>query len=593
LPDWIESAFVLAVMSAMLVAFVSERYRPEVVALAAASLFIVTGMLGASEALNALSNPAPFTVGCMFVLSAALERTGCIDALGRAMLGAAGRSPFGAYAALILLAIVISACVNNTAVVVVLIPVAFRIAHVMGIAPSKLLMPLSYAAIMGGTCTLIGTSTNLVTDGVAQSVGLAPFGMFEITPLGLIFAGIGGAYLFASYGVLPDRQAVSSAIENLPPRRFITEIVVPASSALIGKTLEEAGLAGLKGARVIDVLRFDESNRHMLSSIRLAAGDRLVLRGEVAGLLALREQSGLAQADPDLQETATRQAALVEGVIGPDSGFVGHRLSEFNLRRRFNVYAIAVHRQGESLSDVPESVRFKVGDCLLLEGPPEGLNRLMQTGDLIALTEPRERLFLRDRAPIAIGAVAAVLFASAGDFIPVAGAAFLGALGVLATGCLDGRDVRRSIDWPVLAIIYSMLVLGVAMHKSGADALLVGALAYLGDGLGPYAMLAMVYLMSILLTELITNNAVAILVTPIAIGIAQGLDVDPRPFVVAVMFAASASFATPIGYQTNTLVYTAGGYRYFDFVRAGVPLSILFWIAATVFIPVFWPFHPQ
>lgn len=588
-----EAVFVLVLLAALMAAFISERFPPEAVALSAAAAVLVTGILTTEQALDALSNPAPFTVACMFVLSAALERTGCIDALGRTMLRVAAGSKFGAYVGLALLAIVISAFVNNTAVVVVLIPVAFRIAGSLRMLPSRLLMPLSYAAIFGGTCTLVGTSTNLVADGVAQRMGLAPFGIFEITPLGLIFVAVGIVYLAVLYRFLPDRPAVSGALANLPPRRFITEIVVPVGSRLIGKTLEEAGLTNLKGARVIDVLRFDESNRHTLATIRLEGGDRLVVRGEVAGVLALRETAGLAEdGTGDLQETGTRQTVLVEGVIGPGSGFIGHLLSEFNLRRRYNVYAIAVHRQGENLGDTPESVRFEVGDCLLLEGPLEGIHRLLETGDLISLNEPREPLFLRNKAPIAIATIAAVLLAATYDLMPIAGAAFLGSLLVVATGCVGGRDLTRAIDWPVLAIIYAMLVIGAAMHTSGADGMVVSLLSLIGDGMGPYLLLAVVYIVAVLLTEIITNNAVAILVTPIAIGVAQNLGVDPRPFVVAVMFAASASFATPIGYQTNTLVYTAGGYRYLDFVRAGVPLTLLFWVTASIFIPVLWPFEP-
>ena len=586
---WYEPALVLLVIAAMLAAFISDRYRPDMVALAVPVVFLVTGIVDVGEALQSFSQPAPFTVACMFVLSAALERTGCIDWLGRTLLRVTAGSKFATFVALILTAAVASSVVNNTAVVVVLIPVVFRIASAVKLVPSRLLLPLSYAAIFGGTCTLFGTSTNLVTDGIAREAGLAPFGVFEITPLGLIFSAVGIAYLTFAYKFLPERPPVTSALEELPPRPFVTELVVPAYSQLIGKTLADAGLDKLKGADVIDVIRFDVSKRKMLGGLKFVKGDRLLVRGEVAGLLELRKHTGLETVDANLAEAGTQKTSLVEGVVGPSSRFVGHGLSEFNLRRQFNIHALAIHRQGEALDLTLDSVHFKVGDCLLLEGPTEGFRKLMETGNVVAITEMRERLYNKSRAPIAIGTIAMVMLLSAYNILSIEGAAFLGVLLVYVSGCLSRRDLERAIEWRVLVIIYSMLIVGSAMRLSGAQDILVGGAAGAG-GINPYVALAALYLVTILVTEVVTNNAAAILLAPIAIGMAETLGVDPRPFVVAVMFAASTSFASPIGYQTNTLVYTAGGYRYMDFLRAGVPLTCLYWVLAVFFIPYFWPF---
>jgi di/tricarboxylate transporter len=250
---------------------------------------------------------------------------------------------------------------------------------------------------------------------------------------------------------------------------------------------------------------------------------------------------------------------------------------------------LAIHRQGEALDLTLDSVHFKVGDCLLLEGPTEGFRKLMETGNVVAITEMRERLYNKSRAPIAIGTIAMVMLLSAYNILSIEGAAFLGVLLVYVSGCLSRRDLERAIEWRVLVIIYSMLIVGSAMRLSGAQDILVGGAAGAG-GINPYVALAALYLVTILVTEVVTNNAAAILLAPIAIGVAETLGVDPRPFVVAVMFAASTSFASPIGYQTNTLVYTAGGYRYMDFLRAGVPLTCLYWVLAVFFIPYFWPF---
>jgi len=588
--EWYEPALVLLVLTAMLAAFISDRYRPEAVALAAPVIFLVSGIVDVGEALQSFSQPAPFTVACMFVLSAALERTGCIDWIGSAILRVTAGSKFASFVALILTAALTSTVVNNTAVVVVLIPVVFRIANAVKLLPSRLLLPLSYAAIFGGTCTLFGTSTNLVTDGIAREMGMAPFGVFEITPLGLIFSAVGIAYLTFAYRFLPKRSPVTSALEELPTRPFVTELVVPAYSQLIGKTLADMGLDKLKGAEVTDVIRFDVSKRRELKYLKLVKGDRLLVRGEVSGLLELRKLTGLETIDANLAEAGTQTTGLVEGIVGPGSRFIGHRLSEFNLRRQFNIHALAIHRQGESLDLTLDSVHFRVGDCLLLEGPADGIRKLMETGNVVAITEARDPIFNRARAPIAIGAVAMVMLLSAYKFMSIEGAAFLGVLLVYVTGCLSRSDIARAIEWRVLVIIYSMLIVGSAMRLSGAQDILVSGTASVGDGLNPYIALAVIYLATILVTEVVTNNAAAILLAPIAIGVAQALGVDPRPFVVAVMFAASTSFASPIGYQTNTLVYTAGGYRYADFLRAGVPLTVIFWGLGVFFIPYFWPF---
>jgi di/tricarboxylate transporter len=306
--------------------------------------------------------------------------------------------------------------------------------------------------------------------------------------------------------------------------------------------------------------------------------------------LELRKLTGLETIDANLAEAGTQETGLVEGIVGPGSRFVGHRLSEFNLRRQFNIHALAIHRQGEALDLTLDSVHFKVGDCLLLEGPTEGFRKLMETGNVVAITEMRERLYNKSRAPIAIGTIAMVMLLSAYNILSIEGAAFLGVLLVYVSGCLSRRDLERAIEWRVLVIIYSMLIVGSAMRLSGAEEIIVGGAAGSGVHINPYVALAAVYLVTILITEVVTNNAAAILVAPIAIGVAEMLGVDPRPFVVAVMFAASASFASPIGYQTNTLVYTAGGYRYVDFLKVGVPLTILFWVLAVCFIPYFWPF---
>ncbi|MDQ2695572.1 MAG: SLC13 family permease, partial [Pseudomonadota bacterium] len=320
------------------------------------------------------------------------------------------------------------------------------------------------------------------------------------------------------------------------------------------------------------------------------AGDRLLLRVNAGELIGLRETDDIVFDPQDLLEPiATRPTLVMEGIVGPHSRFAGRRAADLNLRRLYGVYILAIHRQNENLQDHFDQVRLAFGDTLLLEGPPEGLRRLFTRRVLVNLSEPQERPLRRDKAPIAVAAIGLVMGLAAFDVMPIAALALIAATAVIALGCLDAEEAYEAIEWRILMLIFGMLALGAAMERTGAAALIVHEIVALAAGLGPVAVLSIVYLLTSFLTELVSNNAAAILLTPIAIGLAEQLGVDPRPFVVAVMFAASASFATPIGYQTNTFVYSAGGYRFTDFIKVGLPLNLLMWALATLVIPLFWP----
>jgi len=597
----------LAVLTVVVfAAFVKEWLSAELVAILAMVACVFAGVLSVdpgaeNNALMVFAHPAPITVACMFILSAALERVGIIESLGVWFERVAGGTPSKMLIVLMLIVMALSGFVNNTPVVVVFMPIVLGICRRKEYKSSKFLIPLSYAAVAGGTMTIIGTSTNLVASGIA-SKSMASFSMFEITPLGIIFVAVTFVYMLTiGRKLLPERTTLAALIDSDTGREFITHAYVKEGSPLVGKLFPETEIAGMKKARVLEVVRDGGRLRNPLPEICFEVGDEIIFKGVIAGLMGISETKGIEIRGDDglgLGDIRTESAVLMEGIVGPESSLVGKNLKELNFRQRFGVLIMAVHRRGQNLRERFEDERLAFGDTLLVQGPREQMRRLFQQKDFINLSEPKHQALRKGKAPIVLLSLGifVVLGALGGNFgipqVPTVLLALSCALLVLVTRCLDPHEAFSAIEWKVIFMICGMLGLGMAMDQSGLASSLATASVQLVGVDNPMLMLSAFYLLAAILTEMISNNAVAALLTPLAIYVSVKMGVDARPFVVAVMFGASASFATPIGYQTNTFVYGAGGYKFGDFFKVGFPLALILWVVASLMIPLLWPFHP-
>ena len=543
------------------------------------------------DAISGFSNPATVTVVAVFILSAGIQRTGAINYVSRMMVQWGRESERRQLITIQAVTGPISAVINNTAAVAILIPAVIRMARDTRRSPSKLLIPLSYVAQLAGVTTLIGTSTNILASELADQSGIGGFRMFEFASIGLLIFVTGCVYLLViGPRLLPDRDGEGHPEDTYMVSDYISELIIPAESELVGKTVAEAALSQEFGIQLLEILRGDERIMGVRSDTILRAGDLLLVLGSAESLLAIRDDRRLAiAAQQRLQETdeLPHEIRLLEVVIGPNSDLIGGTLLSTNFRNRFDTTVIAMRRDGRVIRQRLGSVRFEFGDTLLLQGPPEAIERMKREPGFIVTEEPRIEHFRTHKIPVALAIIiGVVLVAALGQ--PILVTAMVGAVLMVLTGCLNVQELHESIRWDVIFLLAGMIPVGIALENTGGAELLADLVVDAADYVPSLAVLYIFYGATSILTEFISNNAAVVVMVPIGISTASALGLDEKAFVLAIMFAASTSFTTPVGYQTNTMVYGPGGYRFTDFVRVGGPLNLVLLAVTPIYIWLIW-----
>jgi len=596
-PLTLEGATALAITALALLLFLWNRYRVDVVALGVLVMIVLSGILTPAQAIAGFAHEATVTVGLMLVLAAGLLRTGAVAVLARHIARLAGTSEFRLLVIIIVVVIPLSAIINNTAAVAVLLPMVMGLTRAMGAAPSRLLMPLSFASQLGGTLTLIGTSTNLLVAGLALELGVPRIQLFDITAPAAILAVAGALYLLTiGRWLLPHRVSEANLLERYELHDYLGVLRVRPGSSLAGRSLAEARFGASHGLQVMLVERGDNRISPPSGSTVLKEGDLLLVEGKVAELARVQHGS------PDLEVADAELTQVLEADTDPEKGrfaevlvparaqAIGRTARQLGLRARFGVSALAVRRRGTAVADAVGEVRLQAGDMLLVRGTPDALTRLRQESELVLLGEldvPRVR---SHRMRLAVAIVAGVVLLPALGIAPILVSALIGVLAMLVTGCIQPDEAYREVDWMVIVLLGAVLPLGEAMHSTGAATWLAQSLLLVGTPLGAHGLLAGLLLLTTVLTSIISNAAAGAVLAPVAVAMAAAMGWSPLPLVIGIMIGASNSFLSPVGYQTNAMIYAPGGYRFSDYLRVGGPLSLLIIALATFVIPVFFPF---
>ncbi len=601
----LEIGIVLIVLLGAVVMFATERIPVDVVAIVAMSVLVVTGVLTPQQGVSGFSNSATITVAFMFILSTALFKSGAVVGIGNRIAVLFKYNFWIGILVTMLTVGVISAFINNTPVVAIFIPILVGAAAQSKLSVAKMLMPLSFASMFGGVCTLIGTSTNILVSGVAAENNLEPFSMFEMTRMGLIFFGVGLLYMMLiGIRLIPDRGIDDGLMKKFGMGDYLTEIVLLENSASVGKSIKESPLVKKLDVDILEVNR--KGNAFILPSedLILERSDVLKVRCNVEKIKALKEREGIAlksdakfRSIDELAENkkADSRVIFVEAVIAPNSSFEGQTVKELSFRQKYGATVLAIRHRGDIMRDKVANTQLRAGDTLLIEVDRDHLQNLRQLelrgrNTFLIVSEVDLPGYRKDKMVTVVMTLVGVILLASLNILPIMMAAIIGAMFLVLTRCISMEEAYLAIDWKVIFLLAGAISMGVALDVSGAAKLLSVLLIDVVGALGPVAVVSSLYIITSLLTESMSNNASAVLLAPIAIATSVELGLDARPFLMAIAFAASSSFMTPVGYQTNTMIYGVAGFRFSDFLRVGAPLNLIFWILATFLLPVFFPF---
>jgi len=572
--------------------FVSGKFRVDLIAMCALAVLLVLGLISPEEGLYGFANQATLTIGAMFVVSMGLVRTGLVQWIAQRIDRLAGKGELRLILVLCVITAALSAFMVNTATVAILIPVVITLTAKRKISSSRVLIPLSFASQFGGVCTIIGTSTNMLVNGIGISKGMDSFRFFEFLPLGLVLVVVGTGYLLiTSRWLLPKRKGEVDQVDKYLLADYQAELQVLGNSTLIGGTWEESKITPETKIELSNLMREGKAvARPKRTKIR--PGDLLIVNGNIDEIIEIENKYDLEMFKNirSVYEEQSHEVRLVEALIPPNSNLIGQTIQGSNFFRSYGHPVLAIQRRGKSFKERLADIKLESGDTLLVHGQKDDIARLKNSPNIIVTNELTELSVRREKTTAALLVIIAVVVLAVTNVVPIMVAAMLGAAGMVLTRCITVEEAYNAIDWKIIFLLGGIIPLGLAIEQNGivpllADSVLRPLIAY-----GPVAVLAVIYIVVAVLTEAMSNNAAAAIMAPIAFSLAALMGVNPRPFLVAIAFAASTSFATPIGYQTNTMVYSAGGYRFTDFTRIGVPLNLIFWGLATLLIPLIWNF---
>lgn len=589
-----EMIFVLGVILVAVLLFAWEKYPVDLVSVMVMAALILSGVVTPAEGISGFSHPATVTVTAMFVLSGGLYRTGAVNFVGEILARLGRRNFWLGLLALMLTVGVMSAFINDTAVVAIFLPIVMGLSRDLKVSPSKLLMPLSFGALFGGTCTLIGTSTNILVSAIAVKHGAPAFGMFEFSQFGVIILGAGIAYMFfIGVRLIPERGFEKGMALEDAQREYLVEVTVDQAAEFIGETLGKTDLAKLD-VDIQEIRRDGVRLRLPARDVALQPGDLLRLRCNVEQVRKIKLLHGFfLRSEARWHETLEEEGTLlVEAVVGPNSRLEGKTLKDARFRTLVGGTVHGLRHRGRMMLRPLEETVLAPGDVLLIEMPKKLLELLHGYQAFVVISEVDTPEFRRPKIPLAVTIIVAVVASAAFGLVPILVSAIVGSVLMVLTRCLTLEEAYEAIQWKVVFLLGGVLALGLAMEKTGTALYLANQLVATVGIWGPVALVSAFYLMTSLMTEIMSNNATAALLTPIAIATAEAVGVDSRPFLMAVTYAASAAFMTPVGYQSNTLIYGPGRYKYADFLKVGTPLNLMFWLLATWLIPFFWPFEP-